>query len=72
MQEPKTSTIEEYEKSQIIRLVDVFFIAPVLMYTAYKAKDLPKSLRMIVLIIGLGTLLYNGKNYLKNRQNASR
>lgn len=66
MKETKTSTIKEYEKSQIIRLVDVFFIAPVLMYSAYKSKDLPDSIRMIVSIIGLGTLVYNGNNYLKN------
>lgn len=59
-------TIKEVEKSQFIRLVDVFFIAPVLIYVSYKANNLSNALRIILLIIGVSTLLYNGSNYLKN------
>ena len=61
-------TIKEVEKSQLIRLVDVFFIAPALIYASYKANNLSDILRIIVLVIGVATLFYNGRNYLKNQK----
>jgi hypothetical protein len=54
--------------TQEVRLIDVFIIAPLLIYTSTQ-KTLPFWLRMALLIMGITTLLYNGDNYLKNRDN---
>lgn len=65
--EKRMETIEEYQKSQNIRLVDVFFIAPVCVYAGIKAKELPNWIRISLVGIGLATFYYNGKNYLINK-----
>jgi len=65
--EKKVETIEEYQKSQNIRLIDVFFIAPVCVYAGIKAKELPNWIRISLVGIGLATFYYNGKNYLINK-----
>lgn len=49
---------------QPVRLLDIFVIAPVLMYASTKIED--KNLKTGVFIIGLATLLYNGYNYMNN------
>ena len=54
---------------QTIRLIDVFFIAPVLIYAAGR-KELSEPLRLTILGIGIATLIYNGHNYLKAKENA--
>ena len=63
------STIEEYQKSQTIRLYDVFILAPFLFYIAFKKGVLTKNEKILVGLIAFGTLVYNGNNYLviKNR-----
>lgn len=53
--------------TQNIRLVDVFLIAPLLIYAGTK-KDLATWLRIALIGIGIATLLYNGINYLKYRK----
>ena len=65
--EKRVETIEEYQKSQNIRLIDVFFIAPVCVYAGIKAKELPNWIRISLVGIGLATFYYNGKNYLINK-----
>jgi ABC-type enterobactin transport system permease subunit len=47
----------------------VFFIAPVLIYAAGR-KELSEPLRLTILGIGIATLVYNGHNYLKAKENA--
>jgi hypothetical protein len=59
---------QELSKSQTIRLVDVFLIAPFLVFIGLKKGLLSKTEKYIVILIGVATLYYNGKNYLKNRQ----
>jgi|688.fasta_scaffold00928_6 hypothetical protein len=66
--EESEETITEYSKSQNIRLIDVFFIAPVCVYAGIKGKELPKWIRISLVGIGLATFYYNGKNYLINKQ----
>jgi len=51
---------------QNVRLIDVFVIAPILIYTSTQ-KTLPFWLRMTLLFLGIMTLLYNGDNYLKEK-----
>ena len=62
------STKEEISKSQFIRLLDVFIIAPFIIYVAYRNKSLTDWEKIGLYIIGVATLYYNGKNYLKNNK----
>jgi uncharacterized protein related to proFAR isomerase len=67
--ESDIETVTEYSKSQTIRLVDVFVIAPILIYAGVKyQKIMPKALSLSLIAIGVATAVYNGKNYLKNKQ----
>ena len=63
----RISSITEYEKSQLIRLVDVFVLAPYLIYAANRF-PMPKIHKQIITTIGVATLIYNGNNYLKNER----
>lgn len=62
------STINEYQKSQRVRLYDVFLLAPFLIYIGYKAKGLKDWERIGIYLVGFGTLIYNGNNYLENKK----
>jgi hypothetical protein len=65
--ERKPELVQEYQKSQNIRLIDVFVIAPILIYAGMQ-KSQPEWLRYSLIGIGIATLYYNGKNYLVNRK----
>lgn len=65
-QEKVKSSIEEVQKSQIVRLADVFFIAPFMFYIASK-KTLTSLDRNIMFGLAFATLFYNAKNYIENR-----
>jgi hypothetical protein len=52
---------------QTVRLIDVFFIAPFLMYVGSN-KSLSQPVRLTLWGLGVATLLYNGHHYLKNKQ----
>ena len=67
--EIRTETVEEFQKSQAIRIIDVFVIAPICVYAGLKGKTLPKLIQYSLIIIGVSTFFYNGKNYLKNKKN---
>lgn len=67
--EVRETTVMEMSKSQNIRLLDVFFIGPFIIYAGYKAKGLTELERYILYGIGVATILYNGKNYLKIKIN---
>ena len=49
---------------QYIRLIDVFAIAPFLVYVGTD-KALPAGIRYGLIGIGIATFLYNGYNYLQ-------
>ena len=66
--EVRETTVKEMSKSQNIRLLDVFFIAPFLFYVGAKAKGITQMERYIVYTIAVTTLIYNGRNYLINRK----
>jgi len=66
--EVRETTVMEMSKSQNIRLLDVFFIGPFIIYAGYKAKGLTELERYVLYGIGVATILYNGKNYLKNKK----
>jgi hypothetical protein len=50
---------------QKVRLIDVFVIAPFLIYVSSN-KSLSNPIRLGLFAIGVSTLVYNGHNYLKN------
>jgi hypothetical protein len=52
---------------QDIRLIDVFIIAPFLLYVSSK-KELSPMIRLTLFTFGSLTLLYNANNYLINKQ----
>ena len=63
-----TTSVEELSKSQNIRLIDVFIISPFLIYVGNKAEGISSFERNVLYIIGVATLIYNGKNYIKNKK----
>ena len=67
--EVNQASCKEVSKSQTIRLVDVFFIAPFLLYVGYKATGISNTEKMVLILIALATLYYNGKNYLETKKN---
>lgn len=70
--ETREETINEFQKSQAVRLVDVFVIAPICVYAGVKYYNtMPKWLSISLITIGVATAVYNGKNYLVNRKTLS-
>jgi hypothetical protein len=65
----KPETIQEFQKSQLIRLIDVFAIGPAMVY-AGTFKQLPMWLRVFMIGTGVATILYNGKNYILNKNSS--
>lgn len=52
---------------QDVRLIDIFFIGPFLIYVGMN-KELSMPIRLTLLGIGAATIIYNGNNYLKNKR----
>ena len=67
--ERKLTSVYEVSKSQNIRLLDVFFIAPFMWYFATKAKNVSTTEKITLKLLAAATLYYNGKNYLINNSN---
>jgi hypothetical protein len=65
------STIEEFQKSQAIRVWDMIFVAPVLTYAGMVKSNLPDSLRVTLVFMGIATFIYNANNYFKNESQYS-
>lgn len=51
-------------KSQTVRLIDVFVLAPFMFYFGYKAKGVSEIERYLMYGMGVATLIYNANNYL--------
>ena len=58
----------EIKKSQWVRLFDVFALGPFMVYIGAKDSKLTDIERLGIVIAGIGTIIYNGRNYLANRQ----
>jgi hypothetical protein len=50
---------------QPVRILDVVFVAPIIIYAGVKGNFNP-FVKYSLLAIGVGTFFYNGINYLKN------
>ena len=55
------------EKSQTVRLVDAFVIAPYLIFISQK-NTLSNIDKQFLLVTGIATLFYNLSNYLERRE----
>lgn len=59
-------TDKEISKSQLIRLADVFIIGPLIIYAGSRKRISP-GIDTSLVLIGIATILYNGRNYLLNQ-----
>lgn len=55
------------EKAQGVRLFDVFLLGPAMVYAGSKRKLTP-NLSALFLLAGIGTVVFNGANYIKIEQ----
>lgn len=61
--------LEPVGKTQAIRLADVFFIGPVMIYGGEKLRRRGDSILGLTLsLLGAATVVYNGNNWLKQRR----
>ena len=51
---------------QPVRILDVIYVAPVIIYARVKGNFNP-FVKYSLIAIGVGTFFYNGINYLKNQ-----
>jgi len=66
--EIRNETVEEFQKSQTVRLIDVFVISPIIIYAGVKYfKVMPKFLSLSLITIGVATAVYNGRNFMINK-----
>jgi len=61
------SSIQEMQKSQAIRLWDVFFLGPFLIHISRKP-GLTNAEKLILGLSGALAIIYNGRNYIDNRK----
>lgn len=57
-------------KAQSVRLADVFFIGPLMFWAGVKLSREHAALGPVLAALGVGTVLYNGRNYLRIRTRA--
>lgn len=60
------SSVMEVQKSQMLRLWDVFMLGPIMIYVG--ANRLKGWERNFIVSAGILTMIYNGKNYLENKK----
>lgn len=53
-------------KTQIVRLFDIFIFGPFMIYYGFVTREQMGSLAKLMMIWGLTTIVYNGKNYILN------
>lgn len=51
-------------KGQQIRLLDVFALGPFMIWFGLNAKGMSELTKNIMIISGIGTILFNGRNFL--------
>lgn len=60
---------KQVEQAQMVRLWDIFIIAPVLVFVGAKYQ-MPILAKIALIGIGIGTFLYNGYFFLKYKKNS--
>jgi len=59
---------EKVSKSQLVRLIDVFLLGPFMIWFGIIATGVSVTLKVIMVILGIATIIYNGWNYLINEK----
>ena len=65
MTENVPSTIQEVQKSQFLRVIDVLVLGPLIIFASTKIKDRP--LQYALIASGALIIANNLRNYLKNK-----
>lgn len=60
--------IELFSKPQVLRLWDVFFLGPFLIYAGTRKSGFHPIVKKGLQISGALTIIYNGRNYLLNEK----
>lgn len=66
MQPEEIDYKQEILSAQTVRLFDVFLIGPLLIIIGF-LKSLPLLARIVLILFGVATILYNGYFYFKYR-----
>lgn len=62
-----TKTVKfRYDKTQSTRLLDVFLLGPFMIWFGASAKGLNDLPKVLMILSGMGTIVYNANNYIKN------
>ena len=67
-QQREELTVTDVSKGQKIRMLDVLFIGPFMIYVSTKAK-LTRFERTTLFVLGAATMIYNAKNYIQTQRN---
>jgi hypothetical protein len=59
----KPLTINETAKAQHVRLADVYFIGPLMIWGGARAIPTNPVPGILLTLFGMGTIIYNGVNY---------
>jgi len=66
--EEKMTNTRELQKSQEVRFLDMALFGPMMIMSAMN-KEPAEWMRLAMLGIGIGTVIYNANNYFRNLQN---
>lgn len=64
-EEIKAYVREQQGKAQIVRVADVFFVGPLMIYGGRHLRKKQRLPGMTLEVLGWLTILYNGYNYLR-------
>jgi hypothetical protein len=63
-----TCKCDDVSKSQIVRLADVWLIGPLLIWAGWSGPKSRMMLNYALMGVGVGTILYNGRNFLATKE----
>lgn len=61
---------DEFQKSQMVRLIDITLLGPFMIYAGTKLPT--KIMKSTMILAGILTITYNLDNYLKNKATSER
>ena len=56
----------EYQKTMLFRVYNVFLLSPFLIQVGIKGKNLTGFARLALVGMGIGTMVFNGKNLIED------
>ena len=64
----KSETVKAVSKAQAIRLIDIVFLGPYMIYLASLDRKMCKFSKGVLFFFGTTTILYNLQNYTENKR----